>query len=123
MVPILLVGIFGGLGSITRYLAGSFLLHHFPGIKFPLGTLFVNLTGCLAIGIVAGISQRMTSGNEQLRLALIVGFLGGYTTFSAFGLDTLALIKDGEPAIAILYSFGSILLGVLLVQIGLKCLS
>jgi CrcB protein len=121
ILRIFLVGIFGGLGSVARYLSGSAIAHALPGTRLPLGTFFVNLLGCFAIGIAAGISQRMSGGNEQFRLAAIVGFLGGFTTFSAFGLDTLILIRNGQTPTAVAYSIGTVVCGVILVQAGLRC--
>ncbi len=117
---LLIVAAGGAAGSVARYAAGAWILHAYPSSRFPWGTMFVNLVGCFAIGLAAGYSERLTTWNSEFRLALIVGFLGGFTTFSAFGLDTFSLIKNSQAGLAALYSMGTVLIGTLLVQAGLK---
>ena len=87
------VAIGGGLGASGRYLAGLLVRNLFQG-DFPWGTLAVNVTGCFLIGMVAG---KTGSSETTLRLFLVVGILGGFTTFSAFGYETLRLLQDGNP--------------------------
>ena len=120
MKAFLLVAAGGALGSAARYAAGAFFLHSFPSAKFPWGTFFVNIAGCLAIGLAAGWIEKLSAWNAETRLAVVTGFLGGFTTFSAFGLDTLMLIKAGDLVLAVLYAASSVILGVLMVQAGLK---
>ena len=120
MKPILLVASGGAVGCLCRYLAGSIAMHRFGGALFPIGTFCINLLGCLLIGIVAGVTERLPAWNTELRLVLITGFLGGFTTFSAFGLETFRLVRDGELMMAMAYSAGSVVLGVLLVGLGLR---
>ncbi len=99
------------MGSLLRYLATIALTQRF-GPGFPYGTLFVNLSGSLLIGIVAELMQTRVVGAGQLvRLFLIVGVLGGYTTFSSFAYDNVTLIADGVPWLAITYALGSVVAG------------
>ncbi len=110
------VAIGGGLGASGRYLAGMLVRNLFQG-DFPWGTLAVNVTGCLLIGMVAG----KTGGSETtLRLFLVVGILGGFTTFSAFGYETLRLLQDGNPGGALLNVAAQILLGLAGVWAGVS---
>ncbi|WP_343528600.1 fluoride efflux transporter CrcB [Sphingomonas sp.] len=101
MSPLLLVMLGGALGSGGRYLTGRGLTDAL-GPGFPFGTLAVNWVGCLAMGVLAGVLAR-TGGSEGWRLFLGVGVLGGYTTFSAFSLDTITLIERGQGAMALGY--------------------
>jgi fluoride exporter len=105
------VGIGSALGGMCRYgLTLLFVARFGPG--FPFGTLFINLTGSFLIGIVAELMQTRTVGFEPLlRVALTVGFIGGYTTFSSFEFETLTLGADHEWGLATVYSFGSLILG------------
>lgn len=120
MKECLLVGIGGMLGTVARYLSSSFFIHTFPNAKFPWGTFFVNLAGCFLIGIIANLTGKLTNYNSEIRLIGITGFLGGFTTFSAYGIESLHLLKDGATGIAVLYITGSIILGILLAYLGLK---
>ncbi len=98
---ILLIGIGGAIGSIARYLLGRAVqgaLH----LEFPIGTFVVNVVGCLVIGVLAKFF--MNSQTEvPLRATLMIGFCGGFTTFSSFSLDTLGLMRGGEWGKATLY--------------------
>ena len=116
MLKILLIGLFGGLGSISRYLLGN-LIHRHTGPAFPYGTLFVNILGCLAAGIAAALFTRLTI-REDYQLAIAVGFLGGFTTFSAFGLQSFELLSAGQFPKALLYISLSFVLGILAVFVG-----
>lgn len=116
----LLVGIGGMLGSMARHAVGSAALHLWPSIKFPFGTLAVNLIGCLLIGILAGAIERLAVGNAEWRLFAVVGILGGFTTFSAFGIETLTLLRSGHLGLALGYVLASVLLGVAFCALGLK---
>lgn len=116
----LLVGIGGMLGSMARHAVGSAALHLWPAIKFPFGTLAVNLIGCLLIGILAGTIERLASENAEWRLFAVVGILGGFTTFSAFGIETLTLLRSGHLGLALGYVLASVLLGVAFCALGLK---
>ncbi len=101
MTKSILVGFGGFLGSIARYLAGGAVQRLAEGSAFPYGTLFVNVTGCLAIGFLAALSEARGVLSPEARVFLMVGILGGYTTFSSFGYETLQLVRGGEmPAAA-----------------------
>ena len=94
--PALLVGTGGFLGSVFRY-ALSGLVHRLaPFAAFPYGTLAVNVTGCLAIGVLCGLTESRQIVGPDLRLFLLLGLLGGFTTFSTFGYETMALLRDSE---------------------------
>lgn len=120
MKGILLVGIGGFVGSVARYKLGGWLLHHTAQQKFPFSTFAVNVAGCLAIGILAGLAEKHDLVSPSLRLLLFTGLLGGFTTFSAFGLETVFLLRRGEPWVALAYALGSVVLGVLAVWLGIK---
>ncbi len=114
---LLLVGIGGGLGSMLRYLVSVLTSRAISG-AFPLPTLLVNLTGCFLIGLLAGAFGQASDTNANLRLLLITGFCGGYTTFSAFAHENLRLIENQQVAMAIAYTLLSVILGVGLVWLG-----
>ena len=117
MLKILLIGLFGGLGSISRYLLGN-LIHRHTGPAFPYGTLFVNILGCLTAGLLAALFTSRFTIRQDYQLALAVGFLGGFTTFSAFGLQTFELISSGQIPKALAYVASSLVLGILAVFLG-----
>jgi len=116
MKALVLVALGGGFGSICRHLLSTWLTRTAGG--FPLATFAVNLIGCLLIGLFAGLAARHAWLNGEARLLLAVGVLGGFTTFSAFGLDSLHLLRRGEHLIALGYVGGSVLLGLGAVWIG-----
>lgn len=118
MKALLLVGLGGGLGSILRYLTSVFVSRQFPS-AFPWGTFAVNFIGCLLAGIFIGMLERQQIINTDLKLLLITGFCGGYTTFSAFSVENLNLIQNGNTLTALLYITGSILAGIIAVVGGL----
>jgi len=112
-----LVALGGGCGAVCRYALSTLLMRGtFQG--FPLGTLLVNLLGCLLIGLWAGWAARHAWLNGDLRLLLVTGLLGGFTTFSAFGLETLQLLRRAEYGQAGLYLGGSVILGLILTMLG-----
>jgi len=91
---LLLVGSGGFLGSVARYLVGGLVLHASGAPRFPFATLVVNVSGCLAIGVVAGVAELTHVFSPSTRLFLITGFLGGYTTYSAFAYETFFLARE-----------------------------
>jgi CrcB protein len=109
---LLLVGLGGALGAIARYLLSGFIFHHYSDWKFPLPTFLVNVLGCLAAGILAGFAVKQDWFSEQHRLFLFTGILGGFTTFSAFGVETVHLLRDGHIGIAALYVGLSVVVGI-----------
>lgn len=114
---LLLVGAGGFAGSISRYLIYVWFTNR-NLTSFPWATLLINVSGCLVIGIVSGLIERAVPQHRFLFLAGSVGFLGGFTTFSAFGLETLNLIKNQGVAIAFANVLASVVVGVLAVWIG-----
>ena len=113
---ILLVGMGSFIGGICRYLLSMLVQSKFSS-SFPYGTLLVNLTGCLLIGILFGFFDRNQVSHEW-RLLFITGVLGGFTTFSAFSVETYNLIKSGNYGSAILYVALSVILGISLTFLG-----
>jgi CrcB protein len=107
MTNVLLVAIGGAIGSAARYGVGLAAARLF-GAAFPWGTLIVNVAGGLAMGLLAA---RAPPAEENMRLLLGVGVLGGFTTFSAFSLDTLRLLER-EPANALFYVLASLILAI-----------
>jgi len=105
----------GGLGSVARYLLGGFVQARTH--TFPTGTLVVNVLGCIAIGLLAKYFLHAQTDNV-LRSALIVGFCGGFTTFSTFSLETMGLITGGRTGAAAAYIGGSLLLCLVGTSIG-----
>ena len=113
-----LIVVFGGAGALARYLVGSAVEIRFGG-RFPWGTLVVNVTGCFLIGlIVTLLTDRWTEPHPYWRLALVVGFLGGYTTFSSFEFETYASIRVGGFWIGIANVMASVGLGYAAVWLG-----
>ena len=119
MKNVLLVGLGGGLGSMARYLcqrgAASILQH-----PIPWGTWGVNIIGCFLIGIFWGMSFRGFDNNEHWKLFLMTGICGGYTTFSAFTLEGIGLIKEDKLALFFIYLTGSVITGLLATYLGMK---
>ena len=114
---ILFVGIGSSLGGIVRYLISRYLMN-MTGSSFPIGTLIVNLLGCLIIGLLYGLFDRGNLMNTNLRLFLTVGFCGGFTTFSTFMGDNFQLIKEGNFLLGSMYLCASIILGYLFLYLG-----
>lgn len=103
----------GAVGSLARYMVSTGALSYFPP-RFPFGTLLVNVTGCFLIGVLSP----MLSSHPNLRLLFVVGFLGGYTTFSAFALETYMSVRSGNVFTGLLNIIASVTLGYLAVWLG-----
>ena len=116
--PIILVALGGAVGSVCRYKLSGFVLYQTINWRFPLGTFLVNVIGCLAIGILAGLILKFELFSSQSRLFLITGIMGGFTTFSAFGLETFYLIREKEFLVAGSYVLASVIPGLLVLSIG-----
>ena len=95
-----LVGFGGAVGSIARWQISSLILRNTLDWRFPLGTLIVNILGCLIIGLLAGLAVKENYFTNEMRLLLFTGLMGGFTTFSSFGLETFYLLKRGEYLMA-----------------------
>lgn len=119
MKNILLVALGGAIGSVARYKLSGFVLHHTVDWRFPAGTFAVNVIGCLVAGLLAGLAERHHLLSPEARLLLFTGVLGGFTTFSAFGLETVHLLKRGETAIAAANVVISVVAGVLALWLGM----
>jgi CrcB protein len=117
MLKILLVGLAGLAGTLCRYWLSGALARRY-GEAFPAGTLAVNLAGCFAAGLLFHFMQERHAFSETARAAVFVGLLGGFTTFSAYGLQTFELLREGRAGFAALNVVASNLLGVLSVCAG-----
>ena len=114
---LLLVGLGGGVGSILRYLTSVCLSRYFSYI-FPLATFAVNIIGCFLMGLLFGLTAKYDLLNNDLKLLLMIGFCGGYTTFSAFSIENMQLIGSGNYLLSSIYIVGSVLLGIAAVWLG-----
>ena len=113
------VGAGGALGSVGRYLVSGLVHRWLPFSSFPWGTLTVNVFGCFVIGLLGGLVELRGFFSPDARSFLLIGVLGGFTTFSTFGHETFGFLRDGET----LHAFGNIMmqltLGLLAVWLGL----
>ncbi len=114
----LLIFIGCGSGGILRYLV-SLKVHSFLDKNFPFGTLVVNISGSFFIGILSSILLNKFNNSEQIRALLLTGLLGGYTTFSAFSIETVSLIKSGQIFLALLNTLLSVILSIVFAWIGI----
>lgn len=117
-LPYLLVGVGGFLGANARYVLARWI-GLLVDTRFPLGTFVVNVTGSFALGLVATlVFQRMAGSSDEVRLAVGVGFLGAFTTFSTFGLETHALFEDGSWVTAVANVVASVVVCLVAVRAG-----
>lgn len=117
MATMLWIGLGGFIGANSRYWLGS-LINRWLGTGFPWATGVINITGALAIGIIATLFADKAVDNDQLRLFLIVGVLGGYTTFSSYTLEAVTLFQEDRWLAGIGYLVGSNVLGILACVLG-----
>lgn len=117
-----LVGIGGGLGAIMRYALGGWVLHHSENARFPVSTFVINILGCLVAGLLTGLAEKYGLFSEQGKIFLFTGILGGFTTYSAFGLETTLLLRRGEYGIAAAYVSLSIAVGVAALWMGIRAI-
>jgi CrcB protein len=117
--PFVLVGVGGFVGANARYVVAR-LVGALVETRFPLGTFFINVSGSFLLGVLGAIvAQKASPGSEAMRLALGVGFLGGFTTFSTFEFETHALFDDGSWLTAITNMVASVFAGLVAVRAGI----
>ena len=117
MQKYLLIAIGGALGSIARYWVSA-TVNNRMGIRFPYGTLLVNLTACLVIGFTLTYMGKRADINPAWRFLIPIGFIGAYSTFSTYEWETLSTMRSGAFILAALYAGGSLILGLLAVWAG-----
>lgn len=106
-----------GLGGLARYVAGTWIMSKYMG-RFPLGTFVINVTGSFLIGVLMALFTERLHPHPNWRLFLVVGVLGGYTTFSSFEYETYQAVRDGAHWMGLLYMAGSVMLGYMGVWLG-----
>jgi len=106
-----------GLGGLARYVAGTWIMAKYGG-RFPLGTFLINVTGSFLIGVLMMLFTERLNPHPNWRLFLVVGVLGGYTTFSSFEYETFQAVRDGANWLAALYALASVGVGYLGVWLG-----
>lgn len=117
MQRVLIIGLAGLLGTLGRFGLSGIVARRF-GETFPTGTLVVNVVGCFLAGFLFHLMYERLLINEVLRTAIMIGFLGGFTTFSSFGLQTFTLLRDGEIGLATVNVLASNIAGLLTVWAG-----
>lgn len=120
MESIFLVGIGGFIGSIMRYLVTIWSQNLFKELAFPLGTLLVNITGCLLLGLLNGFAENHHFFSSQIRLYLFVGILGSFTTFSTFSYETIEMMQHGDSFQAMLNITIQVIVGLFAAFIGFQ---
>ncbi len=117
MLNLLLIALGGALGAVSRY-GVSLAVHAYLGRGFPYGTLLVNVSGCFIIGVLSVFLLERLLHSTELRAFAMIGFLGAFTTFSSFSLETLNLYEQGAYFLALLNIFGNVVLCLLAVTAG-----
>ena len=115
---VFLVGAGGFAGSVLRYLFSGYVQNVSGSIGFPYGTLAVNLLGCFVVGLLSHLADVRGVFNTEARAFVFIGILGGFTTFSTFGNETMNLLRDGENASAMLNIGGHVVAGLFFVWVG-----
>lgn len=118
MTNILLVGIGGFIGSILRYLVSGYVQQISQSADFPYGTLAVNVLGCFIIGVLSQLAESRGLFTGESRLFAVTGFLGGFTTFSSFGNETLNLMRDNQMMNALANVGANVVIGLFAVWLG-----
>jgi len=111
MIKLFLIGAGGFIGSVLRYVVSGLVQTFSQSIAFPYGTLAVNILGCFCIGLLSELIDARALIGTDARAFLIVGILGGFTTFSAFGNETMNLIREGDVALGLMNVGAQVLLG------------
>lgn len=114
----MIVALGGALGSVFRYLLGMWTQSLSKSIDFPYGTLAVNLLGCFLIGFLAQLAEARGAFPSETRLFVFIGILGGFTTFSSFGNETVNLLREGGTLNALANVGANVIVGLLLVWFG-----
>jgi len=117
MQKTIFIALAGLVGTLLRYWLSGFVARQY-GETFPWGTMAVNLIGCLLTGVVFCLTEERFLVSPTLRTVVLIGLLGGFTTFSSYGLQTFTLLRDGEFGFAILNVIASNILGLFMVWIG-----
>jgi len=118
MSRLFIIGLGGFIGSVLRYLLSGAAQHLSKSASYPVGTLAVNVSGCFVIGLLAQLAESRGFLTDASRAFVIVGVLGGYTTFSTFGNETFNLVRSGESALGAANVVAHVLLGLLAVWAG-----
>lgn len=118
MAHLVLIGLGGFIGSVMRYLASGWVQEATKSSQFPYGTLAVNVIGCLLIGLLSQLADARGALTPDSRAFLIVGLLGGFTTFSTFGNESMSLLRAGQSLSAFVNVGGHIFLGLGAVWLG-----
>lgn len=114
-----LIALFGAIGTLARYGLGG-LVQIKTGSTFPYGTLMINLTGCFFLGLIGQVTLNRVIVSPEWRMAIAIGFFGGYTTFSSFGWETAKMFEAGEWLRASTYVASSVVFGLLLSVAGIR---
>ncbi len=119
MLRLILIAVFGAVGTLARYGLQGVVQVRSEG-TFPYGTLLVNLSGCFLLGLIGQFTLNRLVISPDWRVAITVGFFGGYTTFSSFGWETAKMLEDGEWLPATAYVAASVVIGLLLSVAGIR---
>lgn len=112
------VALGGALGSVARFIISKWM----TSVVFPWGTFVVNITGCFLIGLLWAMSMKNTSVPDHIKLFLMTGICGGFTTFSTFSIESITLLREGKISLFLAYSLGSVVLGFLATFAAIKLL-
>jgi CrcB protein len=118
LLRLALVGAGGFAGAVLRFLVSSWVQTRSGSIVFPFGTLSVNMSGCLLIGLLSALAENRSMFSAETRSFVLIGVLGAFTTFSTFGNETLNLLRAGRLELALLNVGAHVLLGLALVWLG-----
>jgi fluoride exporter len=120
IIKVLLVLLGGALGTGCRYWLSTFVYSVIEKPSFPYANFIINVSGSFIIGILAELLEARVLVSPTVRVALLTGLLGGYTTFSSFSFETFSLLRDGQMWLALVNALGSVLLGLVAVWMGVR---